>query len=704
VTPYLLIALGLPLALWLVLFGFRTFSGRNTRRILLTGGGTGGHVNPALAIGSILDDGRTRFLYVGTRGKVEEVVVPKAGLPIRFVRASPWRGIRPGLGSARFLVDIVLGTLESIFIVGTFQPSTVVGTGGYVAAPVVFATMILRRLGLSGATIVLHEQNAVPGKLNLLAGRFADQVFVTFPETLPLFPRNGRLTGYPVRRTIGNLDRREARTRLDFEIPEGRTVVFAFGGSQGARALNRALVDALPFLAPHRDRIFLVHGVGLQKGSLYDASADTRRRFESRYDEGERRIFESFYVRRDYFHEIGAMFALTDLAVVRGGAGSLNEVARAGLPAIVVPKANLPGDHQVANARVLARAGAAIVLFEDTVLEEGRLLEVLGGEELAAAILSLVDDPERRRTMAEKARRLFPGDALDRISRLVAEGPGTEAPDESTIEINGGAGLLPGNRTLLAIAEQARGTLGGDYRAEAVVPDPDDLAYLRRRSSALLLDSDWEERNVGVKLVGLLGIREKLPLLLAMLTDRTPASPLERLFGGDFREVGFIRRNIVQSALPLLDVVDPQVEAALLVALEDPYFEVRSAAARVAAIFAERLSRRDEVTQVVLRLFDDPHFDVAVEAVRATGRLARGPEVVPMLTGLGMARHWQVRRAALEALSELVRRGVAGDLDRLERAVGGFMLTSTDFRPHFEIKKSFADLAERLRRAKGGTA
>ena len=245
-------------------------------RILLTGGGTAGHVNPALAIGAALAEEGSETLFVGVRGRAEEQVVPKEGIPIRFVRASGFPGTRPSPALARFLLDLAVGTLQAAGILLRFRPDVLVGTGGFASAPVIFAATLLKKVHLLRSRVFVHEQNAVPGKLNRLVGRFAEKVFVTFPETLSLFPGNGAVTGYPLRKRIGHVSKEEARARLDFAVPEGRTVVFVFGGSQGSRSLNRGLVDALGSLLPHADRLFVVHGTGLFKGGGYDAGAEVQ--------------------------------------------------------------------------------------------------------------------------------------------------------------------------------------------------------------------------------------------------------------------------------------------------------------------------------------------------------------------------------------------------------------------------------------------
>ena len=207
----------------------------------------------------------------------------------------------------------------------------------------VFAAAALRRLRLSRARIFIHEQNAAPGKANLVAGRLADRVFVTFPQTLDAFPGNGVLAGYPLRGRIAPVERAAALEALDFTVPAGRAVVFAFGGSQGARTLNRALVDALRDLLPHRDRLFVIHGTGLFRSSGYDAADDTAARLRARlHGAGAGLHRHLLRLARPYFHAIENLYAVADLVVVRAGAGTLNEVASLGLPAIVCPSRTCP--------------------------------------------------------------------------------------------------------------------------------------------------------------------------------------------------------------------------------------------------------------------------------------------------------------------------------------------------------------------------
>jgi UDP-N-acetylglucosamine--N-acetylmuramyl-(pentapeptide) pyrophosphoryl-undecaprenol N-acetylglucosamine transferase len=690
------------------------------QRLLLTGGGTAGHVNPALAIGWAVAGPSTRMLFVGVRGRAESEVVPREGIPLQFVRASSYPGGRPSMALVRFVLNLAVGFCQACRIVLKFRPTVVVGTGGFAAAPVMFAAAALRSLGLSHARLYVHEQNAEPGKLNQKVGRLADRVFVTFPETLRRFPGNGVLTGYPLRRRIGPVDREQARARLDFQVPAGRQVVFVFGGSQGARTINRTVVDALRYLLPLKDRLFVVHGTGLFKGGAYDASADTNARLESSYTEAERREIATFYISRPFFHQIENVYAISDLVVARGGAGSLYEIASLGKPAIVIPKSNLPGDHQVMNARAMARCGGAVVIYEGVSLVDGQVVERVDGRALADTITKLLSDPAELAAMAQRSRAFSQNDALHIIERWIkgreavggAEAPPYVPPARrpplqgrrvSAAEVAEAADIepLPSNPVLLGRLERALSERGAAYRPEDVVTAPGDRAYLVSRAALLLASESWERRNLGVKLLGLLKARDQEPLLLALLADKRPAPFFKRMLGGDYVQVGFIRRNLI-TAFGRIGDPSPEVESALLSAFEDPYYEVRAEAARVSARLAGGFRNRDALVTGLKGLLPDRWLEVATAAARALGEVGSERDALPALLALKDARFWHVRAAALEGLLSLVARGEGGDPDALVAGLNGFILTSTDFKPEFEIKHLYGRLMKAVAAREGG--
>ncbi len=660
-------------------------------RILLTGGGTSGHVNPALAIGRALGDPGTAYLYVGVRGRAEEEVVPREGMPIRFVRASAFPGLRPSAAWVPFLLNLGFGTLKAAFIIRAFRPDVIVGTGGFASAPVMLAAGCLRKVGLLRAGVYVHEQNAAPGRLNLLVGRLADRVFVSFPEALADFPANGVMAGYPIRQRIAEADGRSGAHQLDFDLPAGRQVVFAFGGSQGARTINRAVVDALGSLLPHRDRLLVVHGTGLSRGGNgYDPGRETRERLERTYSEADRRAIQSFYVARPYFHAIEQVYASASLVVVRGGAGTLNEVAALGLPAIVVPKVNLPGEHQVMNARALVRCGGAVVLYEETRSEHGALVEALDGGLLAKTILGLLGDPGRLAAMGSAVRGFVRPDVLQTIVGVIRDGL---APPAGPSGPAAGESRLLGNQALLAKLERAASLSGDAYRVDQHVAAPDDLAYYVSRAASLLASDDWERRNLGVKLIGLLQARGKLPLILELLRDRRPAPWYKRVIGGDFEQVGFIRRNAI-TAIARLGQSSSDVESVLETALTDPYYEVRAEAARAIAALDRAIGEegRARLIAALIARLRDAWLEVAAAAAEALGHIGRRDDALQALIDLQHHRYWMVRSAGLRALTAMVERGQAGDLDRLAREIRGFILTATDFRPEFTIRTSYGRL------------
>ncbi len=656
-------------------------------RVVLSGGGTGGHVNPALAIAEGIKNRNAdaRFLYLGVRGKAESVIVRRVGYPLVFITSEGFPGLRVSVATARFLCKLTIGVLHSLFVLTRFAPRWVIATGGYVSAPVILAAILLKVCRIASCKVFLHEQNSIPGQLNGLLGRWVDRVLLTFPQTLTFFPRNGVVVGYPIRHSITQSSRDDALSRLGFTIPEGRQVVFAFGGSQGARTINRAVVDALRHLLPYRERLFIVHGMGLAHGGKYDATADTEARIQKVLTPEERRLLDGFYYRQDYFHNIADVYSISDLIVCRSGAGSLNEISSLGKAAILIPKANLPGDHQVMNARSMKHAGAAEVLFEDTVVEEGQVLEKLSGKVLADRILRLLNDPGRLAEMSTRSTQFLRRHAVERILSELFE-------DD---RYNNGLGYraipfrpLLNNQRLLEVLQSAYGRDPLQYDPLKVVGDEDDLTYYRHRAAGLLSHETWQDRNLGVKLVGLTRYDEKIPTLLYMLADRTPATRLRRAFGGDFKEVGFIRRNIV-TALKVLDRYDADIDRHLLLAAEDPYFEVRSQVFRTVAHFGPVLAGSGPWLQAIHRALNDKCFEVVIEAARALGEVGTDEAALEALLRMKERRYWQVRDAALRGIHRLLERRVVDVTPVLLSEIGSFILTATDFRPHFSIKESY---------------
>lgn len=374
---------------------------RGAVRIVLAGGGTAGHVYPALAIAEIARRslGAVELLYVGVRGRAEEHAVPAASIPIEYVEVrglslSPLR--LPG-----FVLALARGWSRARSILRGFDPDLVVSTGGFSSAPAVFAATTLRRSGRPA--ILVHEQNAVPGRMNRVAGRLADRVCTSFEASGSFFPGDKVVhTGYPVRGSIQGHDRARARRSLD--IPHDAFTVLAFGGSGGARSLNRGLVEALPALLD-RDGLHVIHGTGRYFADDYDPRKDTARRVD---DLGIGESQRARYHPVEYIEDMGQAYAAADLVVCRAGAGTLAEVGTACVPSILVPKIGLPHEHQLANARDLVSSGCAWMIEErDDPARPGT--KRLQASALADRILEVRADPSLLdRVRGNLARRPLP--------------------------------------------------------------------------------------------------------------------------------------------------------------------------------------------------------------------------------------------------------------------------------------------------------
>ncbi len=363
-------------------------------RLLVSGGGTGGHVYPALAIARAVVEAQpgTKVLYVGTARGLEAGIVPKEGLTFETI---PSRGLvgedlRGALGAA---VVGCRGLLAALRIMRRFAPDVVVGTGGYVSGPVALAARLAR------VPLVIHEQNVFPGVTNRLAARWAAAVAVPFADARRHFPPRARVvvTGNPVRRAIVETSAEEGRRVLG--LPPGGLVLYLVGGSRGAQALNRAIVHGLPgWLALPGLRVVFATGQ-----RYYE---ETRRALAERGitgEEGGKVILVPYLERAD------AALAVADLVVTRAGGTTLAEITARGVPAVVVPSPNVTHNHQDYNAQVLARAGAAVVIPEAE----------LTGPVLEAAVTAVLTQPEERERMRRASRSLGRPEAAAQIAKLV---------------------------------------------------------------------------------------------------------------------------------------------------------------------------------------------------------------------------------------------------------------------------------------------
>jgi UDP-N-acetylglucosamine--N-acetylmuramyl-(pentapeptide) pyrophosphoryl-undecaprenol N-acetylglucosamine transferase len=622
-------------------------------------------------------------------------VVPARGYRLSFVRARPFPRSKSPLALAWFGVHLAIGTLTAIILILRFRPHVIFGTGGFVSAPIMFACGALRKLGLCRARLFVYSPDAQPGLLNQIAGRLADRIGVVFEQAAHWFDmKRVAILGFPVRRELLKLDRQVARTALG--IAADRFVVLAFGGSQGSRVINQAMVDALPYLQSRHERLFVLHGTGRIRGDGYDAVADTTKRVEALGLEDA----DSWYQRFEYFDQIETAYAAADVVVCRGGVSTLTEVGVAGLPAIVVPLSTSAEDHQAVNARALERVGAARVLFEEATWceQEGRVQLGVAGDRLAAVVNELLEGDAMRTAMSTAARKLQRRDSLELILNEIDNLAQGRRPSPLALEFPPADNGHPRDPTRLMryVRDRIKEAGGVDKLC------PRELAYLRYQTDRHLASEAFYEiplgrRNVGIKLVGLLRYEDRLDLVLTVLTDRRPVSSMQRWAGGDFLHPGILRRNAIDFPLAMFGLArgGHRVRVAVIEALtEDPYFEVRAAAAR---LLGKQLDPGDiEAEKALCAALDDPADAVLAEVLIALGRIGSQPALLDRLRAFYEHRDWRCRQETVRALDHLLERGVL-DVEDVIGDVERILPTSPNFEPVFPLKDSLESLSRRIR-------
>jgi UDP-N-acetylglucosamine--N-acetylmuramyl-(pentapeptide) pyrophosphoryl-undecaprenol N-acetylglucosamine transferase len=351
--------------------------------IVIAGGGTGGHLYPGIAVAREILRRRpeARVSFAGTSRGLEARIVPKEGFELDVIRSAGLKG-KSMASRVRGVALVPVGLIDAWRIVSRRRPDVVMGVGGYSSGPVVLAA------ALRGVPTIVLEQNAVPGLTNRLLARWVRAAGVTYDETLTYFRGRGFVAGNPVRA--------EFLAGGDRPVDEGPRAprVLILGGSQGAHAINVAMVAAAAELARRRPRVDVVHQTGEKDLAFVRAEygrLDVPARAESFLDPVAREVIAA------------------DLVICRAGATTLAELAAAGRPAVLVPFPSATDDHQRRNARVLADAGAAVVVEERD----------LGGGTLAGVVTGLVGDPARLAAMSRAMRGFATPDAAARIADRV---------------------------------------------------------------------------------------------------------------------------------------------------------------------------------------------------------------------------------------------------------------------------------------------
>lgn len=351
----------------------------------MAGGGTGGHVYPAIAIADAITALRpeARVVFAGTEDRLEARAVPAAGYALHPITA---QGMKRALTVENLMtpVRMLKGLLQSWRLVGALEADVAVGTGGYVAGPVLLAAW------LRGRPLLIQEQNAYAGVTNRLLAPLADRIHLAFPEARDWVPQDrARVSGNPTRLSLRNANPTEARSAL--EIPLDARVLLVMGGSLGSATLNEAVESTLDTLLSEKD-LYVVW----QAGTRYHKDIEARVG-----DHPQLRLVE-------YIDRMDRAYAAADLVVCRAGALTCSELMVTGTPAVLVPSPNVVADHQTKNARSMERTGAAKLLPESNLSD--RFLDL---------VQDLLTDSETRDEMAAAARDMARPEAAEAIARDV---------------------------------------------------------------------------------------------------------------------------------------------------------------------------------------------------------------------------------------------------------------------------------------------
>ena len=365
--------------------------------VIFTCGGTGGHINPAIAVANLIKERNPgcNILFIGAKGHMEEQLVPKAGYRLECLpgsglsRGKNLAAIKKNIKAVKCVFDAV-GQCKRI--IKEFQPDVIIGTGGYASFPALYAGSKL------GIPTCVHEANAVPGLTTKLAANVADRVLVCFEESRKYYknPEKVEVVGMPIRREFWETDRQKAREELG--IGDKPLLVSTFG-SQGARAMNQMVADMFSLEQEDGFPVHHIHAVGsFGWGWMPDLVKDKGVDLKNC----------PAIDMREYIYNMPTVLAAADVVIGRAGSGTCNEIAAAGVPCILIPSPNVTNNHQEKNARVLESGGGAVVLLE----------QECSAKRVYQEIMNLLRDSRRSSEMSKNLRSMAVSDSADRICRI----------------------------------------------------------------------------------------------------------------------------------------------------------------------------------------------------------------------------------------------------------------------------------------------
>ena len=358
-------------------------------RIIVTGGGTGGHIYPALSIAEKLkkDYKGVEILYIGAKLGMEKDIVPKSNLAFKQIDAAPLNK-KISFKTVANIFTSFKGLFQARREIKKFKPSLIIGTGGYVAGPVVIMGALM------GVPTVIHEQNAFPGMTNKLLSKFVDKILISFEDARDKFkhPEKAVYTGMPVLESFFNIQRDYARQRLG--ISKDEFVIMTVGGSNGALRLNQVMMETYGELTDY-DKIKIIHVSG---NRYYD-------KIQEKINNKEYIVGKNFKL-ISFMKEMPIYLKASDLVISRAGASTINEIIASKAPSIIIPSPNVSNNHQFYNAKVLDRNGMGIVIKEDD----------LTSEIMLHTILDFYSEPSKLDIMRKNCEKIDLSKTMDIIS------------------------------------------------------------------------------------------------------------------------------------------------------------------------------------------------------------------------------------------------------------------------------------------------
>ena len=658
-------------------------------KFIFTGGGSGGHVSPALAVAAELKKTlpEAEITYIGVKNKAEAHMVPKVGIPLKFVKSAPLPQGKSPVKLLKFAITMFSGLSKAALLLLKIRPAAVFATGGFVSAPTVFAAWILRKatFGLFKTKIMIHESNTDLGKMNKAAAKAADKVAVSFSETIRHLPKNkGFFSGYPVRSSIALEERSAARKELG--IPDDAFVIFAFGGSQGSRTINRVLANSAKKLLENSNT-YIIHGAGKPFGKVYEYHGfnDVSEILEKQnLGEAKKR-----YILRDFIDNMGLYYAASDLLVIRAGAGSIVEVCRQGKPSVIIPISNIGNDHQIGNARFIERAGAAAVIYERTDPLNGIDIAFADAGEFCETVSRLRENKLKLEEMSEAAKNIFPGNPAEiivknllylcRIGEKPAEIKGTEFVTDRVLGLN--------STSLEKFLQKTK--TGAEKPLEA-----DEVKLIKNKIDMLFSSHNPVIRARACRSSGILGYAEVIPLIIKYASNKNSAPFLSRDAFAALKQLTLVcetgRREDLCSAI--------------VSGLENPYYETRFSAEKCIPAFAGHFgiseNERGKFMDLLFKNMSDHCFEVRAEAILAAAQISTDTgNLLKHFSKLYFDAVWKVRMAILQAFEILIKRGVldksaaAAEIDRI-------LITSNGYTTEYELKKEYNSLIELISQEK----